>query len=130
MVYMVAEPDYTVREGKYIGELIQVSELETQYGPALRFLFKLAASDNGDFGSDFGDGFVLSGLCNSRKLMPGTKFYDWISVLNGENLDIGDKVDPEDFMGHKVELIVENSDKDGQRYSNVARLVRLVDPLS
>ena len=115
----VEEAEYIVEAGKHIGELSKVVETNTRYGPAILFLFKITSSNGSDI--------FVSGLC-SKRLTPRSKLYDWLCILNGCNFDIGDSVDPEEFIGHKVELVVENSESNGRTYSNVKQLLRLIDP--
>ena len=122
MVYTVEEPDFPVEEGKHVGELTDIIESESDYGRCTRFIYRI--TDSG-----VGNGAIVSGVCNARVLAPGTRFYEWLSVLNGSNLDIGERVDPERFIGRKVEFFVKNIEKDGRKFSNVEKLLRLADPM-
>ena len=126
MRYKVESPVYVIDEGTYMGELIGVSERTMDYGPTLMFSFKILTPD-------VGDGVILNGLCSANedgKLLTGSKLYRWLCVLNGANFDDGEEVDPENFVGSRVELIIENTQKNGWEFSNVKTLVRLVDPTS
>lgn len=114
-----------IEEGKHVGELTEIVESTSQYGPTIKFLFKITDVEVTD-----SDGPpIISGLCSAKKLTPSTKLFEWLQILSDGDLEIGDDVEVEDFLGTTVELKVENTEKDdGSAFSNVKKLLRLVDP--
>jgi len=117
---LIVEASYgTVDEGKYIGELVEIKESNTVNGPALKFFFRILDAENEA---------IVSGMTSCKNLRTTTKLYEWLSVLNGGgNFAVGTELDPDEYIGTKVELLIENTEKEGKIYSNVKKLVRSVD---
>lgn len=117
MIYKVGDLTYAPSDGEYIGRLAKVAEVTVDYGKSLKFIFKIE--------EDSGAGFFASGLCNLN-LVPGSRLYKWLSILNNANLEIGEMVDVEQFVGAVVEMLVVNVKKNGRTFSNVKQIIRLV----
>jgi len=62
------------------------------------------------------------GVCPAD-LVPGTKFYKWLSIFNGGDLNIGDSVDPTAYVGQTVEAIIKKRQKEGIEYLNIVDIV-------
>ena len=108
--------EYVVQEGITINEekpyrirLISVDEFD-EY---VRFTF------------DFVDEEIdqtISGVCKA-KLAPGNRLHKWLSVFSGGNLEVGDSVNPEAYVGNTVEAVIKKRLKDGIEYLNVVDIV-------
>jgi hypothetical protein len=117
--------DFIVEKGNPIddqkvhrAELVDVKPGTSEsYGDYLRFLFRLV---------DDPDHSLVSGICPAQ-LIIGNKFYSWLCVLNGSNLEIGVQIDPNDYIGKVVELTVKNINDGDRVYANVDSLVRLIN---
>ena len=69
---------------------------------------------------------IASGICSNESLEPGTRLYKWFSVFNGSDLNEGDSVDPDEFVGRIVEVKIKNTVSNGIEYINVADVIKLI----
>lgn len=94
-------------------ELIDVSlTKDDQY---VRFSFKA---------TDIPSRPYISGICPNVPLEPGTQLHRWLSAFNGEDLEVDESVDEEDFVGYIMEVKLKESE-DG-KYINVVDIVSLI----
>jgi len=119
MIYTVEDSANVVTEGRHEAIMEDVVESNSQFGPCVKFLFKVNDAE-GEPG--------ISGLCSAKKLSPATKLFKWLSAMNGGKLEKGDQVDPKDFIGNKMEILVESTFKDDQEFSNVTEVVKTLEP--
>ena len=113
------EPYTVLPAGMYRCRLEEISNLETQYGPALRFQWKVVTGDE--------EGETVSGLVNKR-LLPKSKLAIWAKAhLNistfpeGFVLKLSSLIEKEVFVTLGVE---QSTDGGGER-----NVIRAVDPV-
>lgn len=101
-------------EGMYPAELLEIKDIETEYGDSLRWIFGIEGEE-----TDEGEVPEVSGI-TSRRMSEKSKAFKWSSALLGEVPEVGDEVDLDDLigMGAQVELKT-GSLRDGTEVSNV-----------
>jgi hypothetical protein len=107
-----------VEPGSYNGELVEVKEIDTQYGGALKFFWKLYDTD----------GEPVVSMLTSKRWTPKSKLNEVLTLLNDNPLDKNADYDPESFCGARVKLMIENKfDASGNELSNVSKLLKLLE---
>jgi hypothetical protein len=95
---LTIQPSNTFSEvppGNYPSKFEGVSEIETQKGKALRWLFKAD------------DGKSISALSDAESApTPNNKTGRWLTALTGKPLTPGMSVDPSEFIGKRYFVIV------------------------
>lgn len=85
------------------GTIERIEETEGQWGPGLKWIIHL----DGDT-ADNGDPWETWAFC-SQKLSPRSKLYAWLKGL-GYDVDAGDTVDLEEFVGTRCQVMFERYD--------------------
>lgn len=88
--------------GTYVGKCVTIEEKTAQYGPVFNFNFQiLDAPEEATFTN-------ISAFTD-RKVAIGLKTYKWFVALNkGKDLDLGQEIDTDDFIGKQCTLVIEN----------------------
>jgi len=105
-----------IEDGEYTGELVAVTEVETQYGASLRLVFKVVGTDY--------DGRTAS-IIVKQKLAPGNKLDSILRSLGSEPLELGDALDTDRMMGRRAKVYVETKASrggSGRLFSNVTKV--------
>ena len=100
-------------EGMYEAELIEIREIQTQFGNSWRWIFRItdAETENGEP--------LVSGV-TSQRVSTRSKAYSWISALLGRNLKGGETIDLDSLVGKKAQVEIRNRRmRDGTEVSNV-----------
>jgi hypothetical protein len=107
-----------VEDGVYEAELATVDDIEGRYGPSMKFNFTITGPDS--VAPEF-IGMTVNMLCTA-KLAPGNKLDEALVALGGA-VEIGEDVDPADYIGTKCRVSVQAKEKDGKTYANVIRVL-------
>jgi len=108
-----------VDPGFYHAEFVRIEETTGPYGLSWRWFWKLFHAELGT---------VEMTMMSSPRLTPSTKAGEAYHVMNGgEFAKVGENVDLEQFYGVICEVQIENKIKDGVEYSNITKIVKLVD---
>lgn len=101
-------------EGMYPAELLEIKDIETEYGDSLRWIFGIEGEE-----TEEGEMPEVSGI-TSRRMSEKSKAFGWSSALSGIIPEVGDEVDLDDLIGMmgQVELKT-GSLRDGTEVSNV-----------
>ena len=109
-----------VDEGIYRAELIDIQDIETQFGVSWRWVFDLV---------DFAEETLVSGV-SSQKMSLRSKAYEWASTLLGREPEPGEEIDFDDLIGRQVMVTVKNRTmRDGTEVSNVVALAKIPEQM-
>ena len=110
-----------VDEGLYRAELIDIQDIETQFGVSWRWVFDLV---------DFPEETLVSGV-SSQKMTTRSKAYEWVSVLLGREPEPGEEVSFDDLIGKQAMVTIKNrAMRDGREISNVVALAKMPKQMS
>ena len=110
-----------VDEGIYRAELIDIQDIETQFGVSWRWVFDLV---------DMPEETLVSGV-SSQKMTTRSKAYEWVSVLLGREPEPGEEVSFDDLIGKQAMVTIKNrAMRDGREVSNVVALAKLPKQMS
>ncbi len=102
-------------EGMYEAELVEIRDIQTQFGASWRWIFRITDAETED-----GEAPLVSGV-TSQRLSTRSKAYSWISALLGRNLKGGETIDLDSLVGKKAQVEIRNRRmRDGTEVSNVA----------
>jgi len=102
-------------EGMYEAELVEIRDIQTQFGASWRWIFRVLDAETED-----GEAPLVSGV-TSQRLSTRSKAYSWISALLGRNLKGGETIDLDSLVGKKAQVEIRNRRmRDGTEVSNVA----------
>lgn len=102
-------------EGMYEAELVEIRDIQTQFGASWRWIFRITDAETED-----GEAPLVSGV-TSQRLSTRSKAYAWISALLGRNLKGGETIDLDSLIGKKAQVEIRNRRmRDGTEVSNVA----------
>jgi len=109
-----------VDEGIYRAELIDIQDIDTQFGQSWRWVFDLV---------DFAEETLVSGV-SSQKMSLRSKAYEWASTLLGREPEPGEEIDFDDLIGRQVMVTVKNRTmRDGTEVSNVVALAKIPEQM-
>jgi hypothetical protein len=93
--------------GNYPAKIVDLEEIDEQYGPQIKFTFELTPDDEGE-------SRTIYGWC-TRKFSPKSKLYGWMkAALGGGPIDRNYKFNSDDLIGRRVILsITEDQREDG-----------------
>jgi hypothetical protein len=108
-----------VPDGLYETIVSGWEETKLEFGPCLRFKFKITAGPEA--------GKTVSGLA-AQTLNPATKLYAWVKAISGVAPGVGSDVDFQGLIGKPIRVLVKNKNKVGNtgetlRYPNVKEIV-------
>ena len=110
-----------VDEGIYRAELIDIQDIETQFGVSWRWVFDLV---------DFPEETLVSGV-SSQKMTTRSKAYEWVSVLLGREPEPGEEVSFDDLIGRQAMVTIKNRPmRNGGEISNVVALAKVPKQMS
>ena len=120
---MVVEPSAgvtLVSEGIHRAELIDIQDIDTQFGQSWRWVFDLV---------DFPEETLVSGV-SSQKMSTRSKAYEWVSVLLDREPEPGEEIDFDELIGRQVMVTVKNRTmRDGTEVSNVVALAKIPEQM-
>jgi len=109
-----------VSEGIHRAELIDIEDIDTQFGQSWRWVFDLV---------DFPEETLVSGV-SSQKMTTRSKAYEWVSALLGREPEPGEEIDFDDLIGRQVMVTVKNRTmRDGSEISNVVALAKIPEQM-
>ena len=108
--------------GVHDATIKKIVKVTTLYGDAVKFFFAIT-----DMVDENGDEPVINGMCSANKLSTATKLYRWISAITGSQLLVGVEIDFDNFIGIGVKILVVNTQKNGNEYSNVTEIIGVAD---
>lgn len=123
MKLKVGEQISTIPQGVY-DLIIRKIELSTTYKrPCLVFEFEVARGEH--------KGLSLKAFCNAdyKHFSNRTKLYRWNTAITGDELEQGDHIDTNDFIGKivRAEVVTKISKKTKMEFSNVVDIYNVVD---
>jgi len=101
--------DLVPQAGLFVGELVDISEVDGKWGPCLRFLFKLQVP---------GVENAIASLLQSTPFIEGSKTDQFIKAL-GVSLKTDDEIDPSVLKGRKIQLVIEPVIKGDKKFNAV-----------
>lgn len=112
-----------IEDGEYIAELSEVKEnvtkVPSQYGPSLRFSFKLLEQPY--------IGRLVSGL-TTASWKAGNKLDDWLTALGIDGSTVvGTELPAERVLGAKVRVYIESNPKSGFTNVKIVKPLRATD---
>lgn len=119
---MQPEKEFPLFEDKcwYRAKFEEHEENEGKFGPIVFLKFKVLSGEMED-GSEAKGQNAMAMV--PAELTPTSKFYEFVEVFNGEELDVDDEIDIKAFYGTKCEIFVESHAKkkreNGKPYQNV-----------
>lgn len=95
------------------GEIVRIEETpDTGYGPGFKWVIALDDQEAEDF-----DQWAFC----SQKLSPKSKLYGWLLGL-GANPNFGDKIELDEYVGMRVQVMFEKFDRDGQQREKIVKI--------
>jgi len=104
-----------VDEGIYSAKLHEIKDMTGKHGPYYRLTFKIL---KGKFKTKTVNGNM------SSEIAIGTKPYKWLSALAGEDIDVDETIDLEDYQGNKCKISVEQNKTDVGTFANVSAVFK------
>ena len=100
--------------GNYSAEFIGAEEFnnESDYGPAVRLKFRVL--DGPQVNSE------VSRIC-SQTLSPKSNLYKFVRMLKGSDIEAGEEVDLQSYVGTRGMIVVEETDSGGTRVGSFLR---------
>ena len=84
-----------LEEGMYPVELVEIRDIETDYGDSLRWIFSVFEEEDEE-----GETPEVSGITSIR-FSAKSKAYKWASALLGYEPDVGEEIDLDDLVGER-----------------------------
>lgn len=95
------------------GEIVAIEETpDSGFGPGFKWVIALDDQQDGDF-----DKWAFT----SQKLSPKSKLYSWLTAL-GMNPAVGEKVELDQLLGLRVQVMFEQFDRDGQLREKITKI--------
>jgi len=106
-----------LEEGMYPVELVEIRDIETDYGDSLRWIFSVFEEEDED-----GEIPEVSGITSIR-FSAKSKAYRWASALLGYEPDVGEEIDLDDLIGERgLGELKTGTLRDGTEVSNLVDL--------
>lgn len=103
-------------EGMYPVELVEIKDIETDYGDGWRWIFDVLEEE---------EETLVSGI-TSQRMSEKSKSYGWASALMGKKPEIGDEIDLDELIGLRGNAELKTKElNDGTEVSNVVDLKKL-----
>ena len=103
-------------EGMYPVELVEIKDIETDYGDGWRWIFDVLEEE---------EETLVSGI-TSQRMSEKSKSYGWASALLGKKPEIGDEIDLDELIGLRGNAELKTKElNDGTEVSNVVELKKL-----
>ena len=103
-------------EGMYPVELVEIKDIETDYGGGWRWIFDVLEEE---------EETLVSGI-TSQRMSEKSKSYGWASALLGKKPEIGDEIDLDELIGLRGNAELKTKElNDGTEVSNVVELKKL-----
>ena len=114
---VVKEKADVIAEGLYTAKLQAIDEGEGKFGAYFRWTFKII-DDDGEY-----DEKQVTGQSNTRFTVGG-KLEKWVGAF-GMQAEVGEEIDLDDLIGHKVQIMVGNKVQNDREYSNVVQVLSI-----
>lgn len=103
-------------EGMYPVELVEIVDIETDYGDGWRWIFDVLEEE---------EETLVSGI-TSQRMSEKSKSYGWAAALLGKKPDIGDEIDLDELIGLRGNAELKTKElRDGTEVSNVVDIKKL-----
>ncbi|MCK4329454.1 hypothetical protein KAX02_06390 [candidate division WOR-3 bacterium] len=103
-------------EGMYPVELVEIKDIETDYGGGWRWIFDVLEEE---------EETLVSGI-TSQRMSEKSKSYGWASALMGKKPEIGDEIDLDELIGLRGNAELKTKElRDGTEVSNVIDMKKL-----
>jgi hypothetical protein len=104
-------------DGLYVGKVVEISELDTKFGPSLRFEFQLDDDDGSPSASR------VSGMASLKAAMsPKAKLRLWSEALLGRKLRPDEEINDQTLLGKKAYITLTTVDVEGVKYNRIGTL--------
>jgi len=103
-------------EGMYPVELVEIKDIETDYGDGWRWIFDVLEEE---------EETLVSGI-TSQRMSEKSKSFAWASALMGKTPEVGDEIDLDELIGLRGNADLKTKElNDGTEVSNVVDLKKL-----
>lgn len=98
----------------YSAKVEKIEELDLEYGPCAKFVFRIT---DGDYAGEMVDGLASLG---KDGISPKSKLYTWILAITGQSLEEIEEFELDDLVGKPCRLnVTEKKKDDGTEYNRI-----------